>query len=314
MRTLARPGVLARRSVKALAHQWRLALSDDVEGIHQARVVSRRLREFVPVLAGDPCEGQSLKLRRDLRAITRLLGPSRELDVAALTLDALEERSPAHAPAIAIVRGRVAGERTEARVAMRQAVIGVDIDCLAARTLACASDLISARAIRGCAARAAARLDRRAREFEAAVLRAGIVFAPGPLHEVRIALKKFRYALEVAERLGRFRLRGSLQPLKRLQTLLGDLHDLQVLAGRVRDAIAMSTGRRRPALVALVNDIDDAIRAMHSQFVTDRLGLVPVLARSTRVCDVLMTLPAPVRPRARIARGRAGGRLREDRR
>jgi len=188
----------------------------------------------------------------------------------------------------------------------------VDIARLAAHTFACSAHLNSARAIRASAARAAARLDRRARELEAAVLSAGFVFAPGPLHGVRIALKKLRYSLEVVERFGRFRLRGSMQQLKRLQDLLGDLHDLQVLAGRVRDAIALSAAGPRPALVALLNEIDDDIRLLHSRFVTDRGSLVRVLARSARVRDALVSLPAPGRSRAHRARGRARGRLLED--
>lgn len=312
MRTLARPRYLARRSGLALLEQWPLALVDDIEGIHQTRVASRRLRELVPVLASDPDDRQSVELRRRLRYVTRLLGPSRELDVAGQTLEALGSRTPSHAAAIAIVRADVDRERSDASRAMRQAVTGVDIDRLAARTLELSARLNAARAIRDCAGRAAARLDRRAHELEAAVRGAGIVYAPGPLHGVRIALKKFRYAFEVTERVGRFRLRGSMQQLKRLQTLLGDLHDLQVLAARVRDVVALSPARRRPALVALVNDIDDEIRLLHSRFVTDRVSLIRVLARATRVRDVLLSLPAPGRSRARRARGRARGRLRED--
>jgi CHAD domain-containing protein len=312
MRTLARPDLLARRSVEALLQQWPLALAEDIEGIHQARVASRRLRELVPILATDPHDSHAARLRRDLRNVTRWLGPSRELDVAGLTLAALLERAPAHEDAIAIVRAIVADERTDAARAMRHAVAGAVIDRLADRTRKSAACLDWPGAIRECARRAAERLDRRAHALEGAVLSAGIVYAPGPLHGVRIALKKFRYAFEVAEGFGRFRLRGSMQQLKRLQTLLGDLHDLQVLAGRVRDAAALSTARGRLALVALVKDIDDQIRGLHSRFVTDRVSLVRVLARATHVRDVLVSLPAPDQPRARRARGRARGRLRED--
>jgi len=312
MRTLARPRYLARRSGGALREQWPLALVDDIEGIHQTRVASRRLRELVPVLASDPDDRQSAELRRRLRYVTRLLGPSRELDVAGQTLEALGSRTPSHAAAIAIVRAYVDRERSDASRAMRHTVAVVDVDHLAVRTQELAARLDSPGAIRDCAGRAAARLDRRVRELEAAVLSAGIVYAPGPLHGVRIALKKFRYAFEVAERVGRFRLRGSMQQLKWLQTLLGDLHDLQVLAARVRDVVAFSPGRRRPALAALVSDIDDEIRILHSRFVTDRVSLVRVFARATRVRDALLILPAPGRSRARSARGRARGRLRED--
>jgi CHAD domain-containing protein len=310
VRMLARPQYLARRSVGALLEQWPLALVDDIEGIHQTRVASRRLRELLPVLASDPDDAQSVELRRRLRYLTRLLGPSRELDVAGQTLETLGSRTPSRA--IAIVRAYVDRERSDASRVMRQGVAAVDINHLSVRTRELAARLDSPGAIRNCAGRAAARLDRRAHELEAAVLGAGIVYAPGPLHGVRIALKKFRYAFEVAERVGRFRLRGSMQHLKRLQTLLGDLHDLQVLAARVRDVVALSPGRRRAALAALVSDIDDDIRMLHSRFVTDRVSLVRVFARATRVREALLSLPAPGRSGARRTRGRARGRLRED--
>jgi CHAD domain-containing protein len=285
---------------------------DDIEGIHQTRVASRRLRELLPVLASDPDDRQSVELRRRLRYLTRLLGPSRELDVAGQTLEALGSRTPSHAIAIAIVRASVDRERSDASRVMRHGVAAVDVNHLGVRARELAARLASPGAIRHCAGRAAARLDRRAHELEAAVLGAGVVYAPGPLHGVRIALKKFRYAFEVAERVGRFRLRASMQQLKWLQTLLGDLHDLQVLAARVRDVAALSPARRRPALAALVNDIDENIRILHSRFVTDRVSLVRVFARATRVRDALLSLPAPAPVRARSARGRARGRLRED--
>jgi hypothetical protein len=110
---------------------------------------------------------------------------------------------------------------------------------------------------------------------------------------VRIALKKFRYGLEVAERLGRFRLAGTLRRLKGLQDLLGDLHDLQVLGGLARDVMAESPSSRRRALEALVANIDDDIRALHGRFVAERDTVVPMLARATAVRRVLVSLPPP---------------------
>jgi hypothetical protein len=161
----------------------------------------------------------------------------------------------------------------------------------------------------------AARLGRRAAELERAVVDAGLIFAPGPLHGVRIALKKFRYAFEVAERLGRFRLTGSMQRLKRLQNLLGDLHDLQVLGGLARDTAAQASRAERPELESLVSSIDDEIRALHSQFLTERESIVALLARSTGVRRKLVRLPPPVVPEGRpAAKGtRASARSLEDR-
>lgn len=312
MRTLARPGQLTRRSVRALLNQWPLALADDIEGIHQVRVASRRLRELVPVLAAGPTDHPSAGLRRDLRSVTRLFGLSRELDVGRQTLTAFGTRAPSHRTAIAIVRSRLALERVDAAREMRRAAAGVDVEGLAARTRGLAARLSSPGAMKACARRAAARLDRRARELEAALLDAGFVFAAGPLHRVRVALKKFRYALEVAERLGRFRLTRSMERLKHMQDLLGELHDLQILAGHVRDAASRAKAAGRPAIEALVDDIDGAIRGLHGRFVTDRESLAAVFARSTSVRHTLVTLPARDEPPARVARGRARRRHRKE--
>jgi CHAD domain-containing protein len=293
MRTLAHPRTLARRPVRALLAQWPLALVDDAEGIHQSRVASRRLRELVPMLVSPPAAHDAAVLRRGLRSVTRLIGRSRELDVALGTLQAIESHTPGHAAAVAAVRAHVVRERAQAGREVRARVGRVNVSDLAAGTLALAGRSESPAAIRACARRVAARLGRRAGELELAVVHAGLIFAPGPLHGVRIALKKFRYALEVAERLGRFRLSGSMQRLKRMQNLLGDLHDLQVLGGLTRDVMAESPASRRSELESLVTSIDHAIRGLHSQFVTERESVVVLLARATDVRRTLVSLPPP---------------------
>ena len=281
--------------MRALLAQWPLALADEVEGIHQARVASRRLRELVPAVARPADAREARALRRGFRQVTRLLGRSRELDVALETLAAIAERAPEHAAAAAAVRDWVERERSEAGRAVRAHVAGIDVDALAAGTLTLAGRSASPSAARACARRVADRLGRRAADVEKAVVRAGLMFAAGPLHSVRIALKKFRYALEVAERLGRFRLAGSMQRLKGLQNLLGDLHDLQVLGALARDAMALAPASRRAGFESLVTRIDEDIRALHSRFLTERERIVPLLARAASVRRTLAALPPPGR-------------------
>jgi len=298
--------------VRALLAQWPLALVGEVEGIHQARVASRRLRELVPAVARPADAREARALRRGLRTVTRLLGRSRELDVALETLKAIEARAPGRA--VAAVRAHVVRERAEAGQEVRAHVAGVDVNDLAAGTLALAGRGESRSAIRTCARRVAARLGRRATEVEKAVVDAGLMFAPGPLHGVRIALKKFRYSLEVAERLGRFRLAGSMLRLKHLQNLLGELHDLQVLGGLARDVMAQARGSRRAGLESLVAGIDREIRALHSQYLAGRESIVALLARSTGVRRTLVRLPPPNQPSPRLspARARASSPTLED--
>ena len=304
MRTLARPALLARRPVRALLAQWPLAVAGEVEGIHQARVASRRLRELVPALAHPRDAPEARRLRRGLRVITRLLGRSRELDVALETLAAVEARSPSLGAPAAAVRAHIGRERAEAGRAAYAEAQAVDIGGLADGVLALAARHAAPAAALGCVRRVSARLGRRAGELEKSVVDAGLIFAPGPLHAVRIAVKKFRYSLEVAERLGGFRLTGSMRRLKSLQDLLGDLHDLQVLGGLVRDVEAQATGASRRQLAAVVETVDREIRALHGRFVTERDSIVVLLARATGLRRALAALPPPAAPVHRARRTR----------
>ncbi len=287
--------------MRSLLAEWPLALAGEVEGIHQARVASRRLRELVPAVARAADAREARELRRGLRQVTRLLGRSRELDVAQETLLAIAQRAPEHRAAAADVRACVVRERAEAGQKARPHLAAIDVNDLAAGTLALAGRSASPSAVRACARRVSGRLGRRSTELQTAVVDAGLMFAPGPLHSVRIALKKFRYALEVAERLGRFRLAGSMQRLKGLQNLLGELHDLQVLGAIARDVMALAPASRRAGLESLVTRIDDEIRALHSRFLTERDRIVPLLARAASVRRTLAGLPPP-RPAAPPAR------------
>ena len=74
--------LITRRHDALRAHVG-AAHNGKVEGVHQARVASRRLREVVPVLGTGLSEVDADKLGKDLRRLTRALGPVRELDVAA---------------------------------------------------------------------------------------------------------------------------------------------------------------------------------------------------------------------------------------
>ncbi len=310
---LADPRFLVRRPVASLVTHWPLALADDVEGIHQTRVASRRLREWVPVLAPDARVGAPARVRGGLRDVTRLFGPSRELDVSRVLLDAIASRTPAHAAAVSAVRAHVERERAKAGRARRRASRAVDIERLAAEVRALAGPGRAPGFVEACAARAAARLDRRARQVRERLVAAGFVYAPGPLHQVRIALKRFRYALEAAGKMGRFTLRGTLRRVKAMQDVLGDVHDLQVLSGHARDAMALAPASKRAAIEALVAGVDGTVRAQHGRFVAGRDSLVEVLGRAARVSAALLEMRALDGPRRddgerKRRRGRRKGR------
>jgi CHAD domain-containing protein len=79
-----------------------------------------------------------------------------------------------------------------------------------------------------------ARVGRRGRRLRRALEHAGAIYVPERLHQVRIAVKQLRYALEVAGEARHARTSARVTQLRRIQDLLGRAHDLHVLAARVR--------------------------------------------------------------------------------
>src|ERR1700712_5129859 len=85
----------------------------DVRALHQARVLSRRMRELIPMLQLDRTDAR--KLGRRLRKVTVRLGTVRELDVLLLLIDELHVSGRPGSGALGRVGIRVAKARDEAR-------------------------------------------------------------------------------------------------------------------------------------------------------------------------------------------------------
>ena len=74
------------------------------------------------------------------------------------------------------------------------------------------------------------------------IARTGTLYRPEPLHEVRIAVKKLRYVLEITADAGLARLARPLRTLKTAQESLGRLHDLDVLFTSLHDGPGRRAG------------------------------------------------------------------------
>ena len=79
------------------------------------------------------------------------------------------------------------------------------------------------------------RIDERAMKLRQAVEHAGGVYMPNRIHAVRIALKKLRYAVEIAQQTGMWRPPRMLRDARRLQERLGTIHDMELLLRRLKD-------------------------------------------------------------------------------
>jgi hypothetical protein len=86
----------------------------------------------------------------------------------------------------------------------------------------------------------------------AAVERSAGLYFPNRLHAVRVAVKKLRYSVEVAEAIALWRPPRLLEDLKPIQTRLGALHDEQVLLDALDELAADAPSHDTAALKAVV--------------------------------------------------------------
>ena len=256
--------------------------------MHRARVGSRRLREvLVPMREVLPAHAAE-QARDEVRRVTRALGPVRELDVAIALFDELADAQGLAPAARLAVRRAMVRARDAAQRRLRAALPPRRQERLAAALAALTGpDPVDA------FARLTAAVDRRAarrgRKVRLALDGAGALYVPERLHQVRIAVKQLRYALEVAGHARRSRATARVTQLRVIQDLLGRAHDLHVLADRVRHVQLrlIRTSRTTAAeLERLVAALDEACRTEHAAFMSRRAGLVTL-------CDAVAAPPGP---------------------
>ena len=259
----------------------------DVRALHRTRVASRRLREVLPVVQIDSEVVQ--KLRRRLRKITERLGTVREFDVLLGVIDELKEAGRYPKAALTRVSANIAEDRSYARERLlAKAPIG-ELRRVAAKVdkVARALEKDGANRRSGTARRSwrwaiDARVARRASTLAAAMSDAGAVYLAERLHVVRIAVKKLRYALELATEVAHVRSSPDLRQLRRVQNILGRLHDLQVLIDRAREVQASLTPPDITAwreLDGLVVALEEDCRRLHGRYMHERDALLALCAR-----------------------------------
>jgi CHAD domain-containing protein len=272
--------LLARR-IRALAEHLPRAIDGHQQDVHQARVASRRLREAVPV-AGAAAEPHKVRrLQTRLRRITRLLGPIREHDVAIDMIEAFD-RAGAPAELFDTIARDLARER-----AARLALLEHRIDHARARRLVArlekfASALSDPDRSPEWREMLANRIEARAHALQTAVADAGALYAPERLHAVRVAVKKLRYALELASETRSAPAGALVRQLRETQELLGYLHDRDVL----RASLAAMFDRADPppdleaSRTAVISGLDREARGLHARYLRRQASLIGVADRA----------------------------------
>ncbi len=229
-----------------LAHDPGTRLGADPEELHQHRVAVRRLRALLRAARPMIDREWADELRDQLRWLGSTLGEVRDLDVLLEHLeDEAAELEPDDAQAFAPVVAVLANRREAARALMLAELRDPRYIRLLERLerdLAYppeAGEAVKPRAI----AAAEFRGLRKARR------RLGSDPEDHELHELRIKVKRARYAAELAMPSRGAKARRFVKHAKRLQDLLGDHQDSVVAAERLRE-LAVATGDPRAALAA----------------------------------------------------------------
>lgn len=284
---------LLERRARELDRHLPGAVAGHEKAVHQARVASRRLREAVPVLAGNSKRGR--KAARKIRKLTRAFGIVREMDVTMGILDELARRPEIPRSSLEDLRAHVIAERDRRREAMHERIAAVNTAKLQRRLAEVGKDLSSL--VEGSWREALAkRIDARARRLAAAVQSTGQVYAPERLHRVRIAAKKLRYGLELAADAGVAAARPLVATLKRTQDDLGRLNDLHVIqehVARVQTDPPARQGATDGGLDAISRTLEEECRHLHGRYVKR----TPALLELAAVCR--SSLLGPQRPGGR---------------
>ena len=204
----------------------------DPEGVHSMRVASRRLRsalrDFMPYLRKRPL---ALVLKQ-LRSIADALGEVRDQDVAIAALEAMVSKAPAEFSSglkqFIETRKHL---REQARDELRAILVGSELTELESEFIAGVDEATATRA--GSPAITFQTMSRliildRLKEFE--TLSNGLLnpFEIETLHDMRIAAKRLRYALELFQQCWGRAISGYAKRIARIQGALGDLHDCDV--------------------------------------------------------------------------------------
>jgi CHAD domain-containing protein len=294
-----------------LSAVWPEFVSGRTRGLHKTRVASRRIREALPIVAAAAPQAKVKKLNRKMRALTRALGPIRELDVE---LHLLEDRAtPAGTSdrALEIVRREITSRRQTLREELEDDAPVDDLKRLLKKLERVADGKGRRKGQRRKKAESkleaqwrgvlAARLMRRAKRLGASIDDAGPLYAPERLHGVRISTKKLRYTLEIARDAGVAGTAPLLKLLKRHQERLGDMHDLQMLVKHVRETeAAPGVGSDMGDLTAYADSLDRECRRLHAGFVEHRDQLASVVKDVRQ--QIVPALTTPPRRQARATR------------
>jgi CHAD domain-containing protein len=276
--------------------------AQDIEYIHRMRVASRRLRAALPLFRTCFPDKQYLKWMQEITRITRALGDARDADVQIDFLikslkkiqkdPGLQKKStpadqPSMEPAIRFLLLALQKKRNVLQKRVLSAISGLEKSHLTDEIQSVFTTMgMNIKATRkkpplhGIPPVAALRIRKRLStllSYDPWVLHPEAV---AEHHATRIAAKKLRYTMEIYGSIYRNNLKKPLARVKKLQEILGDIHDCDVwidhittLLLRERTLLRSGKGTKRPdtttlsSLKVLLRDRDTERKRRYRQFV-----------------------------------------------
>jgi CHAD domain-containing protein len=283
-------GLLAKR-INALRRNAAPAAKQDVDGIHDFRVASRRLRaalrEVRPGFSKGPLGGVEDRAEQ----VTDLLGQARELDVSIQLLDELAEEIGSEAES--------AAARSREYMRELRTYAAPDVEKAAGLVNHPEFELVVADAYAGRKTPTKCMLNRAVDAIGSRykkLLRVHEQWLESRdnehLHKVRIALKKLRYVCESYAGVYGQPMETFIGELKDAQTILGNWNDLRVLRGYVSKAAKDAPGEEGPAFERLSAVIGERMSAYFGSF-EDKAGW---LFNESGTEKLLLALSAPAEP------------------
>jgi len=255
--------VLRRQFAVLLAREPGTRLGDDIEELHQMRVATRRMRAAL-ALFRDVLPADAAALRVELGWLAGLLGAVRDLDVQLEQLDewiaavAEEDRAP-----LERLRALLLEERRAARAEM---LAGLESRRYATLLRRFERMLRLTRGGRAAAARVPVRsaapdlIEQSYRRVRKAARRIGPGSPPEDYHRLRIACKRFRYALEFLADVYPGETRRLVRRLAAVQDVLGLNQDADVAIARLRGLASERGEELGPATVFVMGEVAERYR------------------------------------------------------
>jgi CHAD domain-containing protein len=280
------PLQFAAENVQLIRQHWNGVRDGDSESIHEARIATRRARAALTIVDGKETERLEL-----CRRLGRMLGKVRELDITQEVFARLLMRLPPASCAIAAARRTVEGDQQQARRRFAKALDHLELQPLL--TLWGRPSILAISFWNDWRRRIVTETLARQQALCDAVKRAPAVYMPNRVHRVRIATKKLRYTLEVTEATGIRVDADVMRDLRKIQDLLGRVHDIDV----ARRVVQRLDGEEKPIAAEAV--LLDAVMAadcvaLHQKY----------LARRERIwaaCDYCTDVIAAARRRWSVA-------------